>query len=86
MLEGRHFHHGDGAQNTLFLGALSSEGSGPGCGSCRISDMLDAAASPISAIAVFIPNQVMTYSEDELTAGHTQALTRTFHPDWAGAQ
>lgn len=53
---------------------------------CRISDMLSAAASPISAIAVFIPNQIMTYSEDELTAGHTQALTRTFHPAWPGAQ
>lgn len=37
--------------------------------------MLNAAASPISAIAVLIPNQIMTYSEDELTAGHTQALT-----------
>lgn len=48
--------------------------------------MLNAAASPISAIAVFIPNQIMTYSEDELTAGHTQALTRTFHPAWPGAQ
>lgn len=41
--------------------------------------MLNAAASSISAIAVSIPNQVMTYSEDELTAGHTQALNRTFH-------
>lgn len=48
--------------------------------------MLDAAASSISAISRVHRKPVMTYSEDELTAGHTQALTRTFYAAWPGAQ
>lgn len=61
MLGGKHFHIGDEAQNTLFLGALSSEDSGQGWGSWhKMSMCLDIVASMVSSIALLIRTQVWT--------------------------